>query len=235
MTIIIFLIILSALIFVHEMGHLLAAKYFGIRVDEFGFGYPPRAKKLFTWRGTLFTLNWLPFGGFVKIFGENPNELAQSPDSFQNKNRGVQALVLAGGVIFNFIFAAILLAIAYKSCSLGLSNTFYFTYETIKAIFDFSIENVAGPVGIVGIVGEAAKFGFSSLLILTALISINLAIINLLPFPALDGGRLFFLLIEKIKGSRINPKFSNTANTVGFVLLILLMVVITFHDIGKLF
>ena len=234
MTIIIFLIILSALIFVHEMGHLLAAKYFGIRVDEFGFGYPPRAKKLFTWRGTLFTLNWLPFGGFVKIFGENPNELAQSPDSFQNKNRGVQALVLAGGVIFNFVFAAILLAIAYKSVSLGLSNTFYFTYETIKAILDFSIENVAGPVGIVGIVGEAAKFGFSSLLILTALISINLSLINLLPLPALDGGRLLILLGEAISRRKIPAKIFNAVNTLGFAFLIFLMILITIRDVGKI-
>ena len=132
MSILIFLIILSALIFVHEMGHLLVAKYFGIRVDEFGFGYPPRAKKLFTWKGTLFTLNWLPFGGFVKIFGENPIDLAVGPpsDSFQNKNRGIQAAVLAAGVIFNFLFAWLLLAVVYKSIPLGLSNTLRFNRGT---------------------------------------------------------------------------------------------------------
>ena len=72
MSIIIFIIILSALIIVHELGHFLVAKRFGIRVDEFGLGFPPRITKLFTWKGTPFTLNWLPFGGFVKIFGENP-------------------------------------------------------------------------------------------------------------------------------------------------------------------
>src|SRR3989344_8492969 len=72
MSLIIFLIILSALIIVHELGHFGVAKRFGIRVDEFGLGYPPKAAKLFSWRGTDFTLNWLPFGGFVKIFGENP-------------------------------------------------------------------------------------------------------------------------------------------------------------------
>lgn len=68
-----------------------------------------------------------------------------------------------------------------------------------------------------------------------ALISINLGVINLLPFPALDGGRLFFLLIEKIKGSSINPKVANTANAVGFGILILLMLVVTYHDVVKLF
>lgn len=96
------------------------------------------------------------------------------------------------------------------------------------------MSTLTGPVGIVGVVGDAAKFGFIYLLSFTALISINLAVINLVPFPALDGGRLLFLLIEKIKGSRIKPKIANTVNMVGFGLLILLMVIITYNDIVKL-
>lgn len=97
-----------------------------------------------------------------------------------------------------------------------------------------SLTSVTGPVGLVGIVGDAYKFGFTYLLSFTALISINLAIINLIPFPALDGGRLFFLLIEKIKGSRINPKVANMANMIGFGVLLLLMLLVTYHDIVKL-
>src|SRR3989344_6169901 len=108
MSITIFIIILSALIIVHELGHFLVAKRFGIRVDEFGLGFPPRLMKLFTWKGTPFTLNWLPFGGFVKIFGENPvaeqsslrgesEELTK--DNLQSKNRGIQAAVLSSGVV----------------------------------------------------------------------------------------------------------------------------------------
>ena len=96
------------------------------------------------------------------------------------------------------------------------------------------ISSVTGPVGIVGVVGDAAKFGFVYLLSFTALISINLAVINLIPFPALDGGRLLFLLIEKIKGSRIKPEIANLINMIGFGLLMLLMVVITYNDIVKL-
>ncbi|MDQ5962088.1 MAG: regulator of sigma protease [Patescibacteria group bacterium] len=96
------------------------------------------------------------------------------------------------------------------------------------------VNTLSGPVGIVGIVGDAADFGFVYLMSFTALISINLAIINLIPFPALDGGRLLFLLIEKIKGSRISPRISNTLNTVGFFILIALMLVVTYHDIVKL-
>jgi regulator of sigma E protease len=98
-----------------------------------------------------------------------------------------------------------------------------------------SLAGVTGPIGIIGVVGDAADFGFIYLLSFTALISINLVIINLIPFPALDGGRLLFLLIEKIKGSRIKPKIANTVNAVGFALLMILMVVITYHDIVKLF
>jgi regulator of sigma E protease len=98
-----------------------------------------------------------------------------------------------------------------------------------------SFASVTGPVGLIGIVGDAYQFGFVYLLSFTALISANLVIINLLPFPALDGGRLLFLLIEKIKGSRLNPKFANTANMVGFSILIFLMLIITYHDIIKLF
>lgn len=97
-----------------------------------------------------------------------------------------------------------------------------------------NLSAITGPVGIVGVVGDAAQFGFIYLLSFTALISINLAVINLIPFPALDGGRLLFLLIEKIKGSRIKPKIANTINVIGFALLMVLMVVITYHDIVKL-
>jgi len=98
-----------------------------------------------------------------------------------------------------------------------------------------SFSSVTGPVGMVGIVGSAYEFGFIYLLSFVALISINLAVINLIPFPALDGGRLLFLLIEKIKGSPLNPKFANTANMVGFAILIILMLAVTYNDVIKLF
>ncbi len=94
-----------------------------------------------------------------------------------------------------------------------------------------SLDSVTGIVGMVGMTGDAYEFGFAYLLSFAALISVNLAIINILPIPALDGGRLLFLLIEKIKGSRLNPKFTNTANTIGFGALILLMLIITYHDV----
>lgn len=97
-----------------------------------------------------------------------------------------------------------------------------------------NLSSITGPVGIVGVVGDAAKFGFIYLLSFTALISVNLAVINLMPFPALDGGRLLFLLIEKIKGSEIKPRIANIINVIGFGLLMILMIVITYKDIVRL-
>src|SRR4051812_8809724 len=96
-TILIFLIVIVFLVVIHELGHFFAAKSFGVRVDEFGIGYPPRARKLFTWKDTLFTLNWLPFGGFVRIFGEEGAERAA--DSFAHKSMGKRVLIIAAGIL----------------------------------------------------------------------------------------------------------------------------------------
>ena len=97
------------------------------------------------------------------------------------------------------------------------------------------LDQVTGPVGLASLVGDAANLGWIYILNFAAFISINLAVINLAPFPALDGGRLLFLLIEKIKGSMIRPAVANSVNFVGFALLILLMLVVTYGDIVKLF
>lgn len=96
------------------------------------------------------------------------------------------------------------------------------------------LSNVAGPVGIVGLVDDASAIGLTTLLMFTAFISLNLAVINLLPFPALDGGRLLFVIIEAIKGSPIPTRIAYYANATGFVLLMILMVAITFNDILRI-
>ena len=353
MSILIFLIILSALIIVHELGHFLAARYFGIRVDEFGLGYPPRAAKIFKWKGAVFTLNWLPFGGFVKIYGENPSEEAlassenQRADSFQSKNRCIQATVLAAGVFFNFFFAWLLISLGFMTgipspagTSLpledlqtvitlvvpgspadieglkpgdvildftpeeamsyikestgpinfniqrgkeisqktlmpkedilpgqraigismetigtahlpphqavwqGLKTTSSLTWFTAKAIGSLvsrafigkaDLAAVTGPVGIVGMVGDIRELGWSYLVTFAALLSINLSIINLLPFPALDGGRLLFVGVESAIRRSIPPRFFNAVNAVGFALLIFLMILITIRDVRNIF
>jgi len=363
MSVIIFIIILAVLVFVHELGHFLAAKMSGIRVDEFGIGFPP---KLLSARvgETRYSLNLIPFGGYVKIFGENPDtESIDGPvkhRSFVHKPKHIQAFVLAAGVLFNVIFAWLLISLGFmigmpvpenytnaatienlnmtvtgveprspaeegglkqgdilktlqsgeeklenfngdqfrefisarkdkeiiisiirgsesKQITViprdgvvpdraaigvvlellgtvrlpfhlalweGLKLTGFLVYMTAIGLGSFlyhavigqaPLAEVAGPVGIAGLVSDASALGFVYLLSFTAFISINLAVINLIPFPALDGGRILFVIIEKIKRGRISPKVSNTINAVGFGLLIVLMIIITYNDIVKLF
>ena len=126
----------------------------------------------------------------------------------------------------------------------GIKTSVSLFIETAKGIGNLLLDaarghgdlsQITGPVGIVGIVGNASALGLIYVLTLSAFISINLAVINLLPFPSLDGGRLLFVLIEAVKGSPVNPRFFNWANTIGFAMLILLMLTITIRDIGNLF
>ena len=118
-----------------------------------------------------------------------------------------------------------------------IGATFVGLYDLVAGIFTgtANLSQVTGPVGIAGLVGDAAKLGFTYLIMFTAVISINLGVLNLVPFPALDGGRILFVIIEAIIRRPIKPVVANTINTVGFALLILLMIVVTYRDIAKLF
>lgn len=125
-TIFIFIIILGLLVFVHEAGHFIVAVRNGIKADEFGFGFPPRmfgfykdettGKYKFVWgnkdvqsQNTLFSMNWLPLGGFVRIKGEDGH--SHDPDSFAGKSAWIRVKVLGAGVFMNFIFAWLLVSI----------------------------------------------------------------------------------------------------------------------------
>ncbi len=132
----------------------------------------------------------------------------------------------------------------FESIWHGLNFTAGLTVATLEGYKHFftslftegtsALTSVAGPIGLFGLVGDASRMGLVYLLNFIAIISINLAILNLLPFPALDGGRLLFLAIEAVKGSRLNPKIANALNAVGFLLLILLMVAVAASDIAKI-
>lgn len=100
---------------------------------------------------------------------------------------------------------------------------------------ELSLKALSGPVGMYSLVGDTVKYGLENVIYLVALLSINLGFLNVLPFPAFDGGRVLFLLIEKIKGSRVDTKIEGIIHTVGFALLMILMVYITFQDILKFF
>jgi regulator of sigma E protease len=108
-------------------------------------------------------------------------------------------------------------------------------YELIKGlIYGHGVSaDLAGPVGIATITGEVARMGFVYLMQFTALLSINLAVINFFPFPALDGGRFLFLIIEKIKRAPVKRELENLIHNIGFALLMILVLVVTFRDVAK--
>jgi len=253
MYIIIFIISLAVLILVHEFGHFIVAKLFGIRVDEFALGFPPRlwAKE---WRGTTYSINAIPFGGYVKIFGEDSDteniSAAEKKVSFTDKSKWIQAATLIAGIVMNLIFAwflVYLLVLKSDGFFFAFADSAHITYvvtkETVVGLAAFlwhivtlhaDFSQVAGPIGIASIFSQATVAGFSQVVFLVAIISVNLAIINLIPFPALDGGRLLFVAIEAIIRRPIPPKIVQWTNNIGFALLIVLMIVVTAHDILKL-
>ncbi|MEI6479244.1 MAG: site-2 protease family protein [bacterium] len=132
----------------------------------------------------------------------------------------------------------------FKSIKSGFIATASIFWLTLNGFFSLiigiftspgtALSGVAGPVGVFGIASETGKMGLVYLFQLVALISVNLAVINLIPFPALDGGRVLFLLIEKFKGSPVSANTQRVVNMVGFIALIILMVFVTIHDVGKI-
>ena len=125
---------------------------------------------------------------------------------------------------------------AVKFAFVKFASIFKTMFQVITNLITgtLGIKNLAGPVGIYNIVGQEAAAGFESILYLIAFLSINIGFVNFLPFPAFDGGRLLFLIIEKIKGSKVNPKVENIIHAIGFALLLLLMIIITIQDISRL-
>lgn len=358
-TILLFTLILAVLVISHEFGHFIVAKRNGIRVEEFGFGFPPRiwGKQ---YGETLYTINLLPLGGFVKVEGEDDD--AAGPRSFGAKSIKIRSYVIAAGVIANLIVAWIIFTVIaligspvvltsgdestagiqditvkvisisenspaaeaglsfgdtileartandqmkitrigeiqgftsrhvgeqivltiqrnsaveeimltprehppegegsigiamvetglqksswYSTPLIGLKRLYETAVSIIQVLWSLVLSifggpsvagNLAGPVGIAVIVGETSKLGLVFLLELIALLSVNLAVVNVLPIPALDGGRLFFLIIEKLRGSPVPQRIPRIAHSIGFVILISLLFLITYQDIVRFF
>jgi regulator of sigma E protease len=377
-TIIIFILILGLLVLVHEFGHFWVAKKSGMKVLEFGFGFPPRAfgiqKQNGKWRmiwgsraieseearlakgeadNTIYSINWIPLGGFVKIFGEN-NEYETDPRSFINRPFWGRFLTLVAGVVMNIVLAWLLISIGFglglpaavsdlsevpsgakftepktailevekdkpaeiaglkpgdvivsidgkqfdsvdsvrnyirqnsgqqlqfevrraneakkfevaskalselgpeegptgivlatlgklsypwhKAFYEGLRTTFSQIASIVTGLYrlisaGIGLDSLGGPVKIAQLTGQVADMGLPYLIQFTSFLSLNLAVLNILPFPALDGGRVLFLIIEKIRGKKNNQKIEQWANTLGFVLLLLLMFLVTIKDI----
>jgi regulator of sigma E protease len=166
-----------------------------------------------------------------------PNELkiASSTNPSATSNKPVVGITLTSlGTIKTSLALAPIQGAEYtweviKETAIGLFNLF-------KGLLTFSadLSQVSGPIGIAGAVGQATSQGIAAILSIAALISINLALVNLIPIPALDGGRLLFVILEAIIGRPLDPKWTYRVNAVGFTLLIILMIVISGHDIYTL-
>jgi len=381
LTIITFFIVLSILILVHELGHFVLAKKAGIKVEEFGFGYPPRifGKKI---GETVYSLNWLLFGGFVRLYGEEYTERRGREQgktrnrAFWAKSKKARTGVIVSGVLANFVLAIVVFSIVYSFSGIPtktgrirvaglisdtpaqksglkegdvilqvneerLNNLNHFikvidqkkgveisltidrdkdnpcqekvfggwptvgeqkspfscqdgklilwitprvnppegegplgvlvsdvemkkfpfwqmpwrgTVEGFKEAFGWAAlilgalkgmvvdlvvhgtvpKDVAGPIGIFQITNVVAKSGILNILQFMGILSVNLAVINILPFPALDGGRLVFIIYEAVTRKKPKPSFEQWVNTLGMAFLLLLIILITVNDVGRL-
>jgi regulator of sigma E protease len=332
-----FFVVLAVLILAHELGHFTSAKLFGIRVEEFGLGFPPRVK---TWwrNGTLYSLNAIPLGGFVKMLGENGDD--HDPDSFGSKAPWKRLIVLAAGPSMNILLALAIFfftylvgvpdglpvvtqvapkspaaaaglergdviiavdghAVQYRSdlqadisarlgqhvtlgvlrgrrqlavhvvprthppvdqgaIGIGLAEDTTVSYspagsagrsvnavwgmvsavpQLLQSVPKHGTSEVSGPIGIAHIttdaVGSTKQVGPSPIFFLLALLSANLGVLNLLPIPALDGGRILFVLISWVRRRNLDPEVEGLVHMVGMAVLLLLIAIISYQDLVR--
>ena len=340
---------LYPLVFIHELGHFLAAKKAGIKVEEFGLGYPPRLFGIK--RGeTIYSINAVPFGGFTNVYGLEEIEKrgkkgAGERRAFWAKSKKARALVLSAGILMNFLLAIVLFSLVYSIMGVPKKQGFVeiigitkdspaekagikeadivVNFSNNEAFVGFVNENldkeislelerqgvtlsvvvvprkespegegplgviisdsklvqpplwqrpflslwlgakeavswlvavvlgvggvmfnfffkgvipkdITGPIGIVQVATHVAKRGVVSLLQFVAILSVNLSVLNLLPIPALDGGRLLFLGVEAVTGKKPRPIVEKWINTIGMIFLLLLMLAVTIQDIKRI-
>lgn len=240
--------ILSVLIVSHEFGHFIFAKMFGVgvRIFSVGFGKVLVRKKI---GETEYVLSAIPLGGYVKMKGEMPDtaENPASPKSYHRKPEWQRALIVLAGPLFNFILAFVILAgialmVAGPNQAIvrAASATATITAETAKAVWGMltgviSIKNIGGPIGIAQASGLfMAKDGLFGVLFLTAILSANIGILNLLPIPPLDGGHLPLLALEAIRRKPLSPTTEMRVKIVGVVFVLSLIILGTIFDISRL-
>jgi len=233
LTLAVFILILGVLVLSHEFGHFWLAKKAGLKVNEFAFGFPPKLISK-TYKGTKYSLNLIPIGGYVKIHGENGEDKNNS-QSFSSQSIKVRAGILIAGSLMNIFLGVLLVGLVEAGNIIWLIfSGLFFMLQTLWQSGALP-QDIFGPVGIASLTGDFLQRGFWDLLWFVSVLSINLGIINLLPFPALDGGRLLMLVIEKVKGRALNQKVEQLIHATGFALLILLMIFITWQDIIRVF
>lgn len=286
-SIIVFLAVFSALVLVHEWGHFAAAKKSGVTVEEFALGF---GKKIWGFHkdGTDFNLNLVPFGGFVRMVGEE--EASDEPGSFEKAPLWARMFITVAGVCMNWIFAIVLLTVLFwhgtfpllvsqndvdkalekgfiseqineegvsfykyeKEIKLAFPRAFVFALSETGRISKAIVERVseipgeiirekrmpeglAGPLGIAEVTHKVLPMGIWAILKLTALLSISLAVMNLLPIPALDGGRLVLQIYELITRHQPNQHWERWLHFGGFIFLLAFLLAVTWNDVMRMF
>lgn len=353
-TLLTFIIVLGVLVFVHELGHFVAARILGVGVKEFGFGFPPRLWSIRR-KDTVYSINWIPLGGFVRLHGEDGE--AKDPQSFSVQRAWKRTIILVAGVFMNIVLAVVIFSVGFTfgfptdvtdgvpaharasetrvqiievqkdspaslaglqvgdallkvygkpvktvadaqaaarlagetsvevryqrggkeyttsatlqmlsstqqpGLGVALAQVASVSYSPLRAIWQgtqatfrslwYIVQafgqflgnifihqkvgsDVAGPVGIAVLTGQVARLGFVYLMQFVALLSLNLAIINILPIPALDGGRLLFVIMEKLRGKPVTQQLEAKIHGTSFAVLIGLIALVTLRDVIKL-
>ena len=233
------IILLGFLVLIHEGGHFLVAKLFKIKVNEFAIGFGPT---IFTKEKgeTKYALRLIPLGGFVSMEGEE--ERSEKEGSFSMASIPKRIAIVAAGGLVNIIFGVLLYyiisSIAFNSMYLGLIDTkdFIFSiFDSIRLLFtgNITMDQMTGIVGISDIVVNTN--GIMNYLYIMALISASLGITNLLPLPPLDGGKIVIYLIEAIRRKPMKEEMELRIQSLGFSLLIILAIYVTYNDIIRIF
>ncbi len=242
------IIIFGILVVVHEGGHFVTAKAVGVKVNEFSIGMGPLLFNK-TKGETKYSLRLFPIGGYVALEGED--EDSDDVRAFANKPAWAKLLVLAAGPFMNFLFAFIVLTVlimvtadignVFQGAVLGFKNCVNMEIMIFDALKDLvtgagSVNDLVGPIGIVDAVDKTAQTGMPNLVLLTVLLSLNLGLFNILPFPALDGGRILFVIIRAVvsafTGKTISDELEGKIHYIGIMILFGLMILITMKDVN---
>jgi regulator of sigma E protease len=242
-----FLAVFTLIVLVHEFGHFIAARKSGVKVYEFSIGFPfsPRVLTFFRHKETEFTLRLLPLGGFVAFSREDVTDDATALMEISYPRR---ALIMSAGSLFNIAFALLVLVpvfmagkdlplpdailVSLKTVWAAISGTVMFLVNIITG--HGAVEGLSGPIGIAVMAGQAASKGILNLFYFTGVLSLSLGIMNLIPFPALDGGQLAMLLGESIRRKPFSPKTYQVATLTGLALFALLTVIVSYRDVMRL-
>lgn len=230
--------LLGFLIFIHELGHFLVAKLFRVKVKQFAIGFGPTIWKK-QGKETSYELKAIPMGGFVNMLGEE--EPVEDERAYNKKSIPKKICILLAGGTVNILFGLIVCAIVASSI-LGVQKGIKFTGEFLGASLQGVVELFTGKVKaeqLVGVVGISDMVietsGFRDFVYMMAIISVSLGVTNLLPFPPLDGGKIFLLLLEAIRRKPLKQNTEMGIQMAGFALLIGLSIFVTYNDIARIF